>query len=107
MSKYTIKPKLRIKEIAKEKGTTLKYISEVLGVDPAAISQSISGNPTIMRLQEIADILEVPVTDLFEKPSGDGITCPNCGASLSIDVRITGEGRIPDHDNIRGAEYYK
>lgn len=107
MSKYTIKPRLRIKEIAKEKGITLKYISEVLGVEPAAISQSISGNPTIMRLQEIADILEVSVPELFEKQSGTGITCPNCGASLSIDVRIAGEGRIPDHENIRGAEHYK
>lgn len=56
----------RIKEIIKEKGTTIDAIAKKIGVQPSAISQSISGNPTMERLQQIADALGVHITELFE-----------------------------------------
>ena len=57
---------LRIKEICKEKQITMKEIAEKLGINPITLSQSLNGNPTLSRLQEVADILGVSVPELFE-----------------------------------------
>ena len=57
---------LRIKEICKEKQITMKEIAEKLGINPITLSQSLNGNPTLSRLQEVADILGVCVPELFE-----------------------------------------
>lgn len=57
----------RIKEICKEKGISMTMLADRLGIKPVALSQCLSGNPTIKRLQEIADILEVDIIDLFER----------------------------------------
>ena len=56
---------LRIKEIAKKKGMTMGHIAKRLGISPVNLSNSLNGNPTLNRLQEVANILEVPISDLF------------------------------------------
>lgn len=58
---------LRIKEICKQKGMTMGQIAERLGISPVNLSNSLNGNPTMNRLQEVADILEVEISELFEK----------------------------------------
>lgn len=83
------KPIFRIKEIAKEKGISLKTVASRIGVGLSALSQSIDGNPTAERLQQIADALDVPITDLFDRPTGGGFICPNCGASLKLNAEVT------------------
>ena len=60
---------LRIKELCKEKQITMKEIAERLGINPITLSQSLNGNPTLSRLQEVADILGVSVPELFETTS--------------------------------------
>lgn len=62
---------LRVKEIAKQKGITLTQIAEKLGISNVNLSASLNGNPTLNRLQEVADILEVEVPELFvrQKPT--------------------------------------
>ena len=57
---------LRIKELCKEKQITMKEIAEKLGINPITLSQSLNGNPTLSRLQEVASILGVSVPELFE-----------------------------------------
>lgn len=47
----------------------MKEIAEKLGINPITLSQSLNGNPTLSRLQEVANILGVSVPELFEKPS--------------------------------------
>jgi len=42
-------------------------IAEKIGISPVNLSASINGNPTLNRLQEVADILGVDVPDLFER----------------------------------------
>lgn len=59
--------KLRIKEVIKEKGSSLEALSKIIGVNASAISQSINGNPTVERLTQIADALGVDITELFEQ----------------------------------------
>lgn len=58
---------LRIKEIAKAKGITMAEIADKMGINPVNLSSSLNGNPTLNRLQEVADILGVDVSDLFSK----------------------------------------
>ena len=58
---------LKIKELCKEKHITMAEIAAKIGINPVTLSQSLSGNPTLSRLQEVADILNVEVPELFER----------------------------------------
>lgn len=64
---------LRIKEVAKEKGVLMDDIAKRLQISPQALNESISNNPKLGRLIEIATILEVSIIDLFS-PENDYIT---------------------------------
>lgn len=69
---------LRIKEVCKEHKITLAEVAkqirwkdkngEHIGITPITLSQSLNGNPTLERLTEVADILGVDVSELFEHP---------------------------------------
>lgn len=61
---------LRIKELIKEKGSTIQEIADLIGVNRVTLSNSINGNPTKDTLEKIANALEVKITDLFEDSSG-------------------------------------
>ncbi|SUE34612.1 helix-turn-helix domain-containing protein [Rikenella microfusus] len=58
---------LRIKELCKEKGITQTEIAERIGISNVNLSNSLNGNPTLARLKEVADILQVEVWQLFKK----------------------------------------
>ncbi|MFR0677614.1 helix-turn-helix domain-containing protein [Dysgonomonas mossii] len=77
---------MRVKELLKEKGITAKELAAKLGMTETGLGIAISekGNPPLKRLQEIADALEVPFTDLFEQPQQNVITCPKCGTRLEV-----------------------
>ena len=64
---------LRIKEIAKDKGITMGEIADKLGINPVNLSASLNGNPTLNRLQEVADVLGVEISDLFTKENNNEI----------------------------------
>jgi transcriptional regulator with XRE-family HTH domain len=76
---------LRVKEICKSKGILMEELAEKLGIARVNLTKAINGNPTIGTLQRIADALEVPVTELFDEPSSDVITCPNCGKKFKME----------------------
>lgn len=77
---------MRVKKILKEKGITSKELAERLGMTETGLSIAISdrGNPPLKRLQEIASVLGVPVTELFEQPKSNAFTCPKCGTTLTV-----------------------
>lgn len=84
--------KLRIKEILKEKGMTMDNLKNRMGMNNlSALSQSVNGNPTLERIGEFAAALGVPITELFERPQNGGFTCPSCGATFEVEIRMTGE----------------
>jgi transcriptional regulator with XRE-family HTH domain len=62
--------RFRIKEILKEKGMTMLQLAEELGIHRTNLFTSLSGNPTLSRLEEIAKILDVKLTDLFREDEG-------------------------------------
>ncbi|MCX8676283.1 MULTISPECIES: helix-turn-helix domain-containing protein [unclassified Apibacter] len=59
--------KLRVKEILKDKGVSQKELAEKLNMTETGLSISINenGNPPLKRLEDIANILEVELVELF------------------------------------------
>lgn len=75
---------LRVKEVLKEKGMSQKTLSEKIGVAEISLSRSINGNPSLETLNKIATALNVPISELFEQPQQNIITCPKCGTRLEV-----------------------
>ena len=64
---------LRIKEIIKERGSSIQNIADTIGINRVTLSNSINGNPTIETLDKIAKALNVDVTELFKQPEKDSL----------------------------------
>ena len=78
---------VRVKELCKEKGITMKDLAEKrLGITPTGLSKSLGQNyPQLQTLERIANALGVELADLFVKPySSEGLKCPKCGAKLKL-----------------------
>ena len=68
---------------------TLEAVATKMGVSKQAMSQLLKGNPTIAKLQEIASIIGVPVSELVreeDEQRSTSITCPHCGKEIKINV---------------------
>ena len=48
-------------------------LAKRMDIHPVTLTQSLNGNPTLNRLQEVADILEVDVSELFERPKKESL----------------------------------
>ena len=77
---------MRIKELLKEKNITAKELAKMLNLSEGALSQSINGNPTLERLEQIASALGVTVPELFEAPKSAVLMCPHCGKPITLKV---------------------
>lgn len=73
----------RVKDLCAVKGCTLAELANKMGVSASSLSQIISGNPTLSKIQAIADALDVEVSELFV-PKKNVITCPRCGALIEF-----------------------
>ena len=60
---------LRIRQLRERKGVSLRELARLSGVGAATLSRIESGeaNPRLSTLLRLADVLDVSVTDLFEK----------------------------------------
>lgn len=82
------KTELRIKELLKERGMTQAQLAERLGILPVSFSQAVARNKfNLDRLEEIADILEVEVSELFA-PADGTVYCPHCGKPIKIKIDL-------------------
>ena len=75
---------LRIKDICREQGIMLKDLAKQLGLTEVGLSKSINGNPTIGRLEEIANALGVPVTELFDTSSDEVVGAVRIGKDTHV-----------------------
>lgn len=53
-----------IKKVIKDHGYNSQKIAKALNISQQAVSQAINGNPSLSRLQEIAGVLGISVSDL-------------------------------------------
>lgn len=82
--KFQSKDYLNIDSVLKEKKISKTELADKLGVPRQSIYSYLDGNVSLGILVNIANALEVDVTELFEQPKSDVITCPNCGARLKV-----------------------
>lgn len=77
---------LRVQEICKIQGITMQQLAKKMGITYQALYASISGNPTIGKLKEIAKVLDVNITDLLDEDKENNIViCPHCGKRIKIE----------------------
>lgn len=85
---------MNIKRILKNHGWTLDRLAAEMknktgekGISQAAVSQLINGNPTFDKLQEIACIIGISVSELVmddEELNSNALICPKCGARFEL-----------------------
>lgn len=79
----------RIKEILDQKNMTAKQLAEKMNVTPQYISGIIreTGSVSVAVLSNIAEVLGVPVSSLFEdyKQDVNYLTCPYCGRVVKVE----------------------
>lgn len=80
----------RIKEILREKGINQQQLAEMMNVSPQYVSGIVreADTPSVNTLIEIARLLNVPVSSLFEDYKGGVIECPHCGKEISIRIVV-------------------
>ncbi|MBR8706990.1 helix-turn-helix domain-containing protein [Bacteroides pyogenes] len=77
---------LRVQEVCKSKGMTMQSLAKKMGVTYQALYAAVSGNPTIGKLSEIAEALDVNVVELLdENEEYNTIICPHCGKKIKIE----------------------
>lgn len=64
---------LRIKEILKQQSKTMQDLADIIGINRVNLSNSLNGNPTLERLKQVADCLNVDLKDLFKETKKDDI----------------------------------
>ena len=80
--------KIRVKEICKQQGITISNLAKKMGIKQESLSRTINGNPTLSSLENIAEALNVKVSDLVkEGEESMSLTCPKCGAGLELCVK--------------------
>ena len=64
---------LRIKEILRAQNKTMQDLADMIGINRVNLSNSLNGNPTLERLKQVADCLNVDLKDLFKETKKEGI----------------------------------
>ena len=64
---------LRIKEILKQQGKTMQDLADMIGINRVNLSNSLNGNPTLDRLKQVADCLNVDLKDLFKETNKEDV----------------------------------
>ena len=93
---------LRIEELCKQRGLRMSDLAAKMGVNQANLTSSLKGNPTVSRLEAVANVLGVGIADLFTKPSSNNNTVQGYLESkdgihkiLSVDDLLSAEVSIP------------
>lgn len=64
----------RIKELCQEQDITQKDLAEKMGISDISLNKTLRGEyPQLQTLEKIANTLNVPIVELFEKPNTGNI----------------------------------
>nr|DAH54004.1 MAG TPA: helix-turn-helix domain protein [Caudoviricetes sp.] len=89
---------MNIQKVIKKQGFTIASVAAKLknsksasgvGISQGALSSTLNGNPSIDKLQEIADIIGVSLSELVADEASEKetyIICPHCGEKIKISV---------------------
>lgn len=87
---------MNIQKIIKRQGFTIASVAAKMkneregkiGMTQGTLSSMLNKNPTITRLQEIADIIGVSLSELVsdESEKETYIICPHCGERIKLSV---------------------
>jgi len=80
--------KERVKAICDEKGFKFNELAAMMGVDKSTVSRVLSGNPTLSKLVEIANALDVLLSELFSTGQEVAVRCPKCGEKIVLDIEV-------------------
>lgn len=84
-----------VKRLCKEKGMKLGDVADKIGVDPANLTNSLKGNPTLNRLKDLSTILGVTIDELIGEKDDKG-------SDVAGFVEVNGEVvRITCKDDLR------
>ena len=88
---------MNIKKVIKDSGWTLEQLAAEMknkngekGISQPSVSSIVNGNPTLDKLQEIADIIGISVSTLVRDEDDmrkTSVTCPHCGKEIQIEVK--------------------
>ena len=80
----------RIKEILNEKGISQQQLADMMKVSPQYVSGIVRevDTPSVNTLVDIANLLKVPVSSLFEDYKEGVINCPHCGKEINIKISV-------------------
>jgi transcriptional regulator with XRE-family HTH domain len=73
-----------IDRLLKERRLSKTDLAKRMGLSRESLYRILSGNPTLENIQKLSDAVGVSVSELFEHPQADTITCPQCGAKLKV-----------------------
>lgn len=87
---------MNIQKVIKAHGFTIASVAAKLknsrggiGISQGSLSSTLNGNPSIDKLQEIADIIGVSLSELVADEASEKetyIICPHCGEKIKISV---------------------
>lgn len=80
---------LNVRKHIKEKGYTLEKLAKELNTTQSAITQTLSKNPSLNKLESIANVLGISVVELLSDTQNNTsrIICPKCGTPLNIEIK--------------------
>lgn len=88
---------MNIKEVIKSHGWTLERLASEMtnknggkGISQPSVSSIVNGNPTIDKLQEIATIIGISVSELVSDETDSRtstLRCPHCGKEIQVEIK--------------------
>ena len=76
---------INIDKILKEQKLTKIEVAKKMKISTVRLYGILSGNPTLDNLVKLSNTLNVPITELFEQPATEYITCPHCKGKIKIE----------------------
>ena len=73
---------INIDKIIKKRRLSKKDIAHKMGLSRVSLHRILNGNPTLENINKLAAVLEIPVSELFERQDRDGFYCPHCGERI-------------------------
>lgn len=88
-----------IREIMNDRHISLSQLAQSIGVSKSAVASYLTHDLRLSKAKSIADALDIPMADLFIKPSENipiitekdtsaPIYCPKCGTKLEVSLKV-------------------